>query len=146
MIAHIAKHTGHSIRLICRTLMLPRSSHHHAARPCARALRDVELGSSISAIFKRHQRRYGYRRIYHQLRAQSIVVSPDRVRRLIREAGLVAIQPRSRVPQTSDGRADAPSPNLLLHQPMPTQPNESWVGDICCMPPHGIHPYGVAFG
>jgi putative transposase len=52
------------------------------------------------------------------------------LRRLMQERGLVAIQPKTYVPQTSDGRADLPTPNLLLDQPLPGQPNEVWAGDI----------------
>jgi putative transposase len=131
MIQNIHVSTGHSVRLICQTLDLPRSSYHHAAVPCARQLSDAELRPRIEAVFREHQRRYGYRRIYHLLRAEGITVSPDRVRRLMREAAFIALQPKTYVPQTSDGRADKPSDNLLQGRPLPTKPNEVWAGDIC---------------
>ena len=87
MIQSIHASTAHSVRLICETLDLPRSSYHHAARPCARQLSDAELGPCIETVFRQHQRRYGYRRIYHLLRQEGVILSPDRVRRLMREAG-----------------------------------------------------------
>lgn len=146
MIQDIHASTGHSVRLVCQTLGLPRSSYHHAAQPCARELSDAQLRPRIEAVFRQHQRRYGYRRIYHLLRQSCVIISPDRVRRLMREAGLVALQPKTYVPQTSDGRADKPSENLLQGRPLPAKPNEVWAGDICWLPPHGSHPYGVAFG
>jgi hypothetical protein len=37
------------------------------------------------------------------------------------ERGLRAIQPKTYVPKTSDGRANKPSPNLLLEKPLPEQ-------------------------
>lgn len=131
MIQSINASTAHSVRLICETLDLPRSSYHHAAVPCARQLSDAELSPRIEAVFRQHQRRYGYRRIYHLLRQEGVILSPDRVRRLMREAGLIALQPKTYVPQTSDGRADKPSDNLLQGRPLPTKPNEVWAGDIC---------------
>ena len=44
--------------------------------------------------------------------------------------GLVALQPKNYAPKTSDGRADCPSPNLLLDRPLPARPNQVWAGDI----------------
>ena len=52
----------------------------------------------------------------------------------MQERGLKASQPRTCVPQTSDGRAGLPSPNLLPDQPLPSQPNQVWAGDITCIP------------
>ena len=130
MINEIHRATGHSVRRICRCLGVPRSSHYHAAAPAAWELADAELGTRIEAIFREHRRRYGYRRIWHELRAGGITCAPDRVRRLMHERGLRAIQPRTWLPRTSNGRADAPSPNLIEGQPLPARPNEVWAGDL----------------
>ncbi|MEQ1854258.1 MAG: DDE-type integrase/transposase/recombinase, partial [Chthoniobacteraceae bacterium] len=35
---------------------------------------------------------------------------------------------------TSDGRADKPSPNLLLGQPLPAKPDQVWAADITFIP------------
>jgi putative transposase len=130
MIDDIHRDTGHSVRRICQCLRLPRSSHYHAAQPAPRKLADAELGAHIEAIFREHRQRYGYRRIWHELRAAGTTCAPDRVRRLLRERGLHAIQPRTYVPRTSDGRADAPSPNLIDGQRLPARPNQVWAGDL----------------
>lgn len=134
MIHALTQSTGHSVRLICQVLDLPRSSHYHAAEPTQSQLSDADMAPAITAIFWQHRRRYGYRRIWKQLAAQGLVCAPTRVRRLMREHGLHALQPKTYVPQTSDGRADAPAPNLLLDQPAPTQPNQVWAGDITFIP------------
>lgn len=134
MIHLIAQNTGHSVRLICESLQVPRSSHYHAATPTQRQHSDALVSQAISTIFHHHRRRYGYRRIGKQLAAEGITCAPDRVRRLMQEQGLIAIQPKTYVPQTSDGRADLPSPNLLLDQPLPSLPNEVWAADITFIP------------
>lgn len=134
MILLISASTGHSVRLICQSLQVSRSSHYHAASPTASEQSDADLSAAIGVIFHHHRRRYGYRRIWKQLAADGLVCAPDRVRRLMREHGWIAIQPKTYVPQTSDGRADLPSPNLLADQPMPTQPNQVWAGDITFIP------------
>ena len=130
MILRIQQHTGASTRSICRVLGLPRSSHYLAARPSHRFAGDQQLGSVIQGLFQEHRRRYGYRRIYQELKESDQVCGPNRVRRLMKEHSLKASQPRRYQPRTSDGRADAPTPNLLVDQSSPQHPNEVWVGDI----------------
>ena len=134
MIARIVRDTGAGVRRVCATLGLPRSTYYHAAAPTASQCEDAQIGSRIEAIFKTHRRRYGYRRIGAVLADEGTVCAPQRVRRLMRQRGLRALQPRHFPPRTSDGRADAPSPNLLLDQPLPTQPDQVWAGDITFIP------------
>lgn len=134
MISEIRQTTGHGIRQICATLGVPRSSYYHAAKPTATQCSDQKIGEIIETIFKHHRRRYGYRRIWEDLADQGILCSPARVRRIMAERALKAIQPKTYVPKTSDGRADRPSPNLLLDQPLPQKPNQVWAGDITLIP------------
>ena len=134
MIEDIRHFTGHGVRPICDTLGVPRSSYYHAAQPTPTQRSDEQLGDMIQAIFKRHRRRYGYRRIWEEFADQGIVCAADRVRRIMRERGLRAIQPKTYVPRTSDGRADKPSPNLLIDQPLPEKPDQVWAGDITFIP------------
>jgi transposase InsO family protein len=134
MIDDIHQATGHGIRPICASLQVPRSSFYHAASPTPTQSEDRRIGDLIEAIFKRHRRRYGYRRIGEELSDAGEVCAPDRIRRIMRQRGLRAIQPKTYVPKTSDGRADKPSPNLLLGQPLPAKPDQVWAADITFIP------------
>jgi putative transposase len=134
MITTIHQGTGHGIRRICAVLQVSRSSYYHAAKVTALQAEDVRIGDAIKRIFKKHKRRYGYRRIGSELSDEGIKCAPARVRRLMAERGLKAIQPKSYIPRTSDGRADKPSENLLLDQPLPEQPDCVWAGDITHIP------------
>lgn len=134
MIDDIRSATGHGIRPICTVLGVPRSSYYHAAEPTPTMRRDSELGELIEKIFRRHRGRYGYRRIHSELADSGVVCAPTRIRRIMKERGLHAIQPKTYIPQTSDGRADKPSPNLLHKKPLPDQPNRVWAGDITYIP------------
>jgi transposase InsO family protein len=66
--------------------------------------------------------------------AHDVVCSPERVRRIMRQRGLRAIQPKNFIPKTSDGKASRPSPNLLASEPPPTKPNQVWTADFTFIP------------
>lgn len=137
MIHTIRQSSGQSVRRICTCLRVPRSSYYHAAAPTSTQLSDRKLGTQIKDIFTRHRRRYGHRRVRQELQDQGVVCAAHRVRRLMARGGLKALQPRSYVPRTSDGRADRPSANLLLNQPLPSRPDQIWTGDITFIPCSG---------
>jgi putative transposase len=134
MIALIAQQTGASIRDVCRVLEEPRSSFYHAANPTATQVADATLGEQIETIFRRHRGRYGYRRVAEELADQKVTCAPTRIRRLMAQRGLRALQPKNFVPKTSDGRADKPSPNLLNDLPLPKVPDQAWASDITFIP------------
>jgi putative transposase len=134
MISKIAEATGGSIRQVCSVLGLPRSSFYHAATPTPLQEADERMGCLIEAIFQRHRKRYGYRRIREELADRGEICAPARIRRIMAQRGLHAIQPKNYRPKTSDGRADKPSPNRLAGQPLPEVPNRVWAGDITFIP------------
>jgi transposase InsO family protein len=134
MIEHLTQAIGASVRQVCAALGLPRSSFYHAAEPTATQLADTHIGAQIETLFRDHRKRYGYRRLTEELSDRGIQCGPARVRRLMAERSLRALQPKNFLPKTSDGRADKPSPNLLAGQPLPTAPNRVWAGDITFIP------------
>lgn len=134
MIQAIVQATGASLRQVCTTLAVPRSSFYHAATPTPTQVSDTTIGAQIETIFRQHRRRYGYRRVGQVLGEQGVTCAPARIRRLMAQRGLRALQPKNYLPKTSDGRADQPSPNLLADQPRPTAPDQVWAGDITYIP------------
>ena len=134
MISQISDQTGGGVRAVCAALELPRGSFYHAAVPTPTRDSDARIGPLIETVFKRHRRRYGYRRIGAELADRGVVRAPARIRRLMAARGLHALQPKNHVPKTSDGRADKPSPNLLTGRPLPEAPNRVWAGDITFIP------------
>ena len=134
MIARLAQQTGGSVRQVCAVLGLPRSSFYHAAQPTASAVADADLGERIQTLFAHHRKRYGYRRLAEELSDQGVRCGAARIRRLMAERFLRALQPKHFVPKTSDGRADQPSPNLLTGQALPAVPDRVWAGDITFIP------------
>ena len=134
MIQLVAQKTGGSIRKVCAVLGEARSSFYHASTPTATQVSDLHLGDLIETVFRRHRRRYGYRRLREELCDRGVTCAPARIRRLMAQRALRAIAPKKFIPKTSDGRADKPSPNLLSGEPMPVALDSVWAGDITFIP------------
>jgi putative transposase len=126
------------VSLLCESLGVSRSAYY-AWRDDGVSTRrryDNRLRPVIRGIFWEHRRRYGARRIAAELadrrpQAGTRPCGRRRVGRLMREMGLVAIQPKSFKPRTTDSRHRLGySPNLLIDAPPPDGINQLWVGDI----------------
>jgi transposase InsO family protein len=134
MIQAVAQKTGGSIRKVCVVLGEARSSFYDASTPTATQVADAGIGDLIEAVFRHHRRRYGYRRLAQELSDRGVTCAPARIRRIMAQRALRAIQPKTYIPKTSDGRADMPSPNLISGLPLPEAPDRAWAGDITFIP------------
>ena len=125
------------VDLLCRLLGTSRSAYYAFARGdlSVRQREDNDWLPKIRKIFREHKRRYGARRIAKELQARGETCSVKRVRRLMDQMGLIAIQPKSFQVKTTDSRhVLGYSPNLLLDAPPPDGLNQVWVGDITYVP------------
>ncbi|MEM6473899.1 MAG: IS3 family transposase [Planctomycetota bacterium] len=96
---------------------------------------DMDVLPLVITTFHRHRRRYGARRIAADMKQQGFPIGRERAAKLLRIAGLSAIQPRSFKPRTTESRHTLGyNENLLLDQPEPTGINQLWVGDITYIP------------
>ena len=135
MILSIHRKTGESLRRFTDVLGFARSSFYQQSRETPTQVEDRHMAKVISEIFHAHRARYGYRRVQAELLDCGIRCDPGRVRRLMKQEGLRAVQPRRFRPRTSDGKASAPSPNLLAGKnAIPGKPDKVWTGDITYIP------------
>jgi len=91
------------------------------------------LGKLVKEIFWFHKRRYGSRRVSDELKEQGTRAGRYRVRRLMREQNLWAIQPCRFRPRTTDSINERASPNLLKESAV-NEPKAALVGDITYLP------------
>jgi putative transposase len=129
-----------STAAVCDVLDVSRSAYYtwRVGEPSQREQQEATLTPLVRAVFWKHRRRYGARRIAEDLADLGELCSPRRVGKIMKSQGLRAIQPKSFVPKTTDSRHRLGySPNLILDTPEPCRVNQLWVGDITYVPLRG---------
>jgi putative transposase len=93
------------------------------------------LKQLIVVIFELSDETYGHRRVHAALRRSGHACSPELVRALMRELGLVPCQPRPwRHSLTEADPAAGPIPDLVGRDFTASAPGEKMVGDITYLP------------
>jgi transposase InsO family protein len=125
-----------TITCMCRWLGVSKSGFYEwRSRPeSVTAERRKKLALIITKIFDDSEGTYGYRRIAAQLARQGTVAGAELVRKLMRELGLVACQPRPWRPCTTRQGQAGPIPDLVHRDFSASAPGEKMVGDITCIP------------
>ena len=123
--------------MLCRVMRVSVSGFYAWRRRLTKppSLKRKQLADLVRECYWENRRRYGTRRIKAALEKAGVEVGRASVRRLMREQGLKAIQPRSFTPRTTDSRGVAPAPNLLAELKMQEgAPATLIVGDITYLP------------
>jgi len=98
--------------------------------PCARALRDAELGPKIEALWEKNYSVYGRRKLAKAARKAGLDIGRDQVARLMRQHG---IRGASRARQRFTTHADPAAvraPDLVRRDFTATRPDHKWVCDF----------------
>ncbi len=117
--------------ILCRVMKVSRSCYYEYVERLAEASKHESEAARVWECFYFHRRRYGSRRI-----GEALGIGRFLVRRLMREQGLEAIQPKNFKPKTTDSRhGGLISPNLLKYpKNEPHRPGEVVIGDITYLP------------
>jgi len=100
----------------------------------AREMANQQLVEKIKAVHAASYETYGSPRIYHELRAQGVACSQNRVARLMRLYHIRAKQSRRYKATTKRNKAHAAAPNLLKRDFTADRPNHKWLSDITYIP------------
>lgn len=129
---------SYPVALVCRALSVSKSAYYAFKQGQTHLQR--ENNPMILSLFKEHKHRYGTRRLRAELQERGLPLGRYRIRKVLKANGLLAIQPKSFVPRTTDSRhGRRNSPNLLLDAGgkrlfLATAPDLVWVSDITYLP------------
>jgi transposase InsO family protein len=139
MVTFIDQHrASYGVEPICEVLPIAPSTYFRCkaaqrdpTRRSVRAQRDEVLRAIIRRIYEENHRVYGPRKVWKQMGREGLHEARCRVRRLMREMGLVgAVRGRAWTTTTqSKPNADRPS-DLVDRNFTATRPNQLWVSDF----------------
>lgn len=131
-----AEKAHYPVAVLCRCLGVTRSGFYAWSQrpPSPRRLQDRELLQRLRVVHTNHRRAYGRPRLHRALRDEGVRISPKRVARLMRAAGLTARGRRAfRVTTDSTHRYPAAA-NHLDRRFAVAPPHHSWAADITALP------------
>ena len=131
--AVIARHRGeYPVTLMCRVLSVSRAAYYAWERrgPSARQQLDRQLQVALAGFHRRSGRTYGRPRLHRDVHDAGYRVGHERVRRLMRDAGLVGTPRRRFRVTTQSGHGQPVAPNTLARQFAVARPNQVWAADI----------------
>lgn len=82
------KEEGFKLKYVLKTVGIPEATYHYHIKQMQREDPDKEWKERIYDIFHEHKSRYGYRRVYDQLRNQGYIINHKKVQRIMREMDL----------------------------------------------------------
>ena len=91
--------------------------------------RNEELLSEIKEIFYQHKRRYGVRRIHHELINRGYIVNHKRVQRLMHNTDLLGKRPKEKY-HSYLGQVGKSDPNIINREFSTTAPLQKWTTDV----------------
>jgi putative transposase len=127
-----------SVRRQCELLGLDRSGLYYA--PVGPEAQEIALCHRLDELYRAHPF-YGVRRMSEQLRREGAAVNPKRVRRLLRQMGLLAAYPKPRLSLPALGQSVFP---YLLRGLAIERPHQVWAIDITYVRLRGGFAYLVA--
>lgn len=101
--------------MLCRVMRVSISGYYLWRKRLRKppSLKRKKLADLVKVCYFENRRRYGSRRIRAALQKAGVKVGRLKIRRLMREQNLKAIQPKSFKPKTTDSKGIAACPNLL---------------------------------
>jgi putative transposase len=121
---------------MCKVLNVSSSGYYAwRKRPVsAREMANQQLLEKIEVVHTESQETYGSPRVYHELKAQGVACSENRVARLMRLHHIRAKQTKRYKVTTRRNKAHPVAPNLLKRNFVAQRPDQIWLADITYIP------------
>ncbi len=127
----------HRVESVCRELAIAPSTFYwhrqrrqHPETRCERDKRDDVLCVEIERVYEENKQVYGVRKVWHQLKRESIKVARCTVERLMKTLGLEGVIRGKSVKTTRSGKERCTADDLVNRQFVAEKPNQLWVADF----------------
>lgn len=127
----------HGVESVCRELAIAPSTFYwhrqrrqHPETRCERDKRDDVLFVEIERVYEENKQVYGVRKVWHQLKRESIKVARCTVERLMKTLGLEGVIRGKSVKTTRSGKERCTADDLVNRQFVAEKPNQLWVADF----------------
>lgn len=119
------------IEMVCRVLGISRSVYYSRSKKpnTPKDEADNRLKEQIAELFKANHEEYGRLRMQRAMRSKGVIISQGKVRRLMKEANLVAKKARKYKATTNSKHNYQVAENLLNREFSAERPNQKWCGD-----------------
>lgn len=121
-----------TVSRMCALLEVSKSGYYewrHRPESVTQRRREL-LADKIAALFQAFNATYGYRRIHAELLRAGERVGPELVRKLMREMGLITVQPRPFRTTTEPDPSSPDTVDLVNRDFTASRPGTKVVGDI----------------
>ena len=121
---------------MCDVLDVSRSGYYawRTRSASRREMADVEYTKEIKRVFENSRQTYWYESIWRILQDESVPCGKHRVRRLMRQEGLVVKQTKRYKHTTKANPNHQPAPNMLQRDFEADRPDAKWCADITYIP------------
>jgi len=86
------KEEGFKLKDVLEIVGIPEATYHYHMKQLQKEDPDKEWKEIIHELFQKHEGKYGYRRIYLELKAQGYVINHKKVQRIMNEMGLKCVR------------------------------------------------------
>lgn len=117
------------VKQLLKVAGIPRSTYYYWTTAFNRPDKNAKWKDLITSIFKKHKGRYGYRRVYLELRNSGHHINHKKVQRIMKDLGLKCLV-RPKKYRSYKGDVGETAPNILNRQFKATKANEKWVTDL----------------
>ena len=126
------KSSNFPVRKLCSVMQVSKSAYYDWLNRPAKVIsaEELHLRRRVKTLFERSRDSLGSREMARKLREEGFKISRYRVRKLMKELGLIVKQRVAYKVTTKRKHSDSVADNLLNQNFNPIAPNEVWAGDV----------------
>lgn len=121
---------GHKLNDLLDVIGLSRSTYYYELGKTDKVKeRNAELSSEISTIFNENRKRYGVRRVHHELLSRGFQVNHKRVQRIMNQLALFGKRPKEKY-HSYKGDVGKVADNIINRDFSTEKPLQKWTTDV----------------